>query len=114
MIAAYTRGIRQPMEILYSTRAARWITLTLFVAQGLDSAALMANATINPIVGADLSGSDTLAGLPGTLLLGAASAAQPADHLMQRVGRRWGLALGFFIGLLGMGVRRRSRSAPCF
>ena len=63
----------------YSTRAARQITWTLFVAQGLGSAALIANTTINPIVGADLSGSDALAGLPGMLLLlGAASAAQPA------------------------------------
>jgi MFS family permease len=91
------------MEIHYSTRAARQITWTLFVAQGLGSAALIANTTVNPIVGADLSGSDALAGLPGTLLLlGAASAAQPAGRLMQRVGRRWGLALGFGIGALGM------------
>jgi MFS family permease len=91
------------MEIHYSTRAARQITWTLFVAQGLGSAALIANSTVNPIVGADLSGSDALAGLPGTLLLlGAASAAQPAGRLMQRIGRRWGLALGFCIGALGM------------
>jgi len=87
----------------YSTHAARRITWTLFVAQALGSAALIANTTVNPIVGADLSGSDALAGLPGTLLLlGAASAAQPAGRLMQRVGRRWGLALGFCIGSLGM------------
>jgi len=87
----------------YSTRAAHQITGTLFVAQALGSAALIANTIVNPIVGADLSGSDALAGLPGTLLLlGAASAAQPAGRLMQRVGRRWGLALGFCIGSLGM------------
>ena len=91
------------MEIHYSTRAARRITWTLFVVQGLGSAALIANATVNPIVGAELSGREALAGLPGTLLLlGAAGAAQPAGHLMQRVGRRWGLALGFLIGLVGM------------
>ena len=90
-------------EQQYSTRAARRITWTLFVAQGLASAALIANGTVNPIVGAELSGREALAGLPGTLLLlGAAGAAQPAGHLMQRVGRRWGLALGFFIGLVGM------------
>src|SRR5262245_45551750 len=91
------------MSVAYSAGAARRITWTLFVAQSLGSAALIANATVNPIVGAKLSGSDALAGLPSTLLLlGAASAAQPAGYLMQRVGRRWGLALGFFIGLVGM------------
>jgi MFS family permease len=91
------------MSVTYSAGAARRITWTLFVTQSLGSAALIANATVNPIVGAELSGADALAGLPGTLLLlGAAGAAQPAGHLMQRVGRRWGLALGFFVGLAGM------------
>jgi MFS family permease len=91
------------MTVVYSAGAARRITWTLFVAQSLGSAALIANATVNPIIGAQLSGSDALAGLPSTLLLlGAASAAQPAGYLMQRVGRRWGIALGFFIGLAGM------------
>jgi len=90
-------------EQQYSTGAARRITWILFIAQGLASAALIANGAVNPIVGAELSGREALAGLPGTLLLlGAAAAAQPAGHLMQRVGRRWGLALGFFIGLAGM------------
>src|SRR5262245_66685399 len=91
------------MDVTYSAKAARRITWTLFVTQSLGSAALIANATVNPIVGAKLSGSDALAGLPSTLLLlGAASAAQPAGKLMQRMGRRWGLALGFFLGTLGM------------
>ena len=91
------------MDIRYSSKAARRIIWTLFVAQSLGSAALIANSTVNPILGADLSGQDALAGLPGTvLLLGAASAAQPAGQLMQRVGRRWGLAIGFFVGLAGM------------
>src|SRR5215208_173230 len=105
--ALLTNGARAEADTMsaqhYSTRAARRITWILFVAQGLGSAALIANTTVNPIVGAELSGSDALAGLPGTLLLlGAASAAQPAGHLMQRVGRRWGLALGFCIGSLGI------------
>jgi MFS family permease len=91
------------MSITYSASAARRITWTLFMAQSLGSAALIANATVNAIVGAKLSGRDALGGLPGTLLLlGAASAAQPAGYLMQRVGRRWGLALGFLIGTIGM------------
>ncbi len=93
------------MRSIYSASAARRITWTLFVAQSLGSAALIANATVNPIIGSKLGGSDALAGLPGTLLLlGAASAAQPAGMLMQRVGRRWGLVLGFFLGSIGMVV----------
>lgn len=88
---------------VYTPRAARRITAILFVAQSLGSAALIANATVNPIVGAALSRRDALAGLPGTLLLiGAASAAYPSARLMERVGRRWGLALGFSVGSAGM------------
>jgi MFS family permease len=93
------------MSAAYSSAAARRITWVLFVTQSLGSAALIANATVNPIVGTKLSGQQALAGLPGTLLLlGAASAARPAGYLMQRLGRRWGLALGFFVGLAGMVV----------
>ncbi|MEN9934988.1 MAG: hypothetical protein RLZZ387_1567 [Chloroflexota bacterium] len=87
----------------YSPAAARRIATTLFVTQSLASAGLIANATINPIIGSRLSGQDALAGLPGTLLLlGAAGAAYPAGRLMQRLGRRPGLALGFLAGTLGM------------
>lgn len=91
------------MRLTYSTGAARRIAWTLFVTQSLASAALIANATVNPIIGAKLSGQDALAGLPGTLLLlGAAGAAYPAGWLMERAGRRGGLALGFLSGLAGM------------
>ena len=88
-----------------SPGASRRIVTTLFITQCLGSAALIANSTVNPIVGTKLSGRDELAGLPGTLLLiGAATAAPWAGRLMSRWGRRWGLALGFFVGALGMTV----------
>jgi MFS family permease len=91
------------MTLSYSASAARRITWTLFAAQSLGSAALIANATVNAIVGVELSGNQGYAGVPGTLLLiGAAGIAPFAGRLMQRIGRRWGLALGFFIGAFGM------------
>jgi MFS family permease len=91
--------------ISYSPKVARRIVAALFASQCLGSAALIANATVNSIVGAKLSGRDDLAGLPGTLVLfGAAAAAPWAGRLMQRWGRRPGLALGFFIGLVGMAL----------
>ena len=46
------------MRAVYTPAAARRITAILFVAQSLGSAALIANATVNPIVGATLSGRD--------------------------------------------------------
>jgi hypothetical protein len=60
------------MSVAFSTSAARRIVATLFITQSLGSAALIANATVNPI------------------------------RLMQRFGRRWGLAIGFFAGCIGM------------
>ena len=81
------------------------IAQILFITQSLGSAALISNATVNPIIGSKLGGSDILAGVPGTLLLmGAAIASYPAGILMQRIGRRPGLALGFFLGAFGMAV----------
>ncbi len=91
------------MSITYSPSAARRIITTLFISQSLGSAALIANATVNPIAAVALSGRDGLAGLPGMLLLlGAASTAQPAGRAMERIGRRLGLAAGFFVGMVGM------------
>ena len=74
------------------------IAQILFITQSLGSAALIANATVNPIVGSKLGGSDILAGVPGTLLLlGAAIASYPAGILMQRIGApvwRWASTWG--------------------
>ena len=87
----------------YSPGVSRRLMITLFASQSLASAAFVANATINPIVGAELSGEPGLAGLPGTLLLiGAACGAYPAGRLIQRIGWRPGLTFGLIAGLIGM------------
>jgi len=103
------------MSVAYSTSASRRITWTLFVTQSLALAAVIANSAVNPIIGATLSGQDALAGLPSTLMLiGAASAAYPAGRLMERIGRRGGLALGFLSGLVGMLIAGGSVIAHSF
>ena len=76
--------------------------LALLLTQSIASAALLTSSTVNPIVSAQLSGQDALAGLPTALVLGGASlAAYPAGRFMGRYGRRSGLALGSVIGIAG-------------
>ncbi len=78
------------------------ITAVLFVSQSLYSAAIIASFTLMPILAASLSGQDSLAGIPSTLtLVGRAAAAYPMGWLMDKVGRRLGLSLGFGLSVLG-------------
>jgi len=81
---------------------ARKITRTLFLSQGVVSAALITTGTVNSIAGAELSGVIAWAGLPATvLLLSAALGALTWGILMERIGRRGGLALGLVVGAIG-------------
>ena len=81
------------------------IMVALFFAQALFSAAVIAAFTLSPINAADLAGSVGAAGLPVTVgLVGRALVAYPAGWLMDRIGRRRGLALGFFLGIAGAAV----------
>ena len=85
--------------------ARRRLTATLFVAQSFFSAAMIASFTITPILAAQLSGNDSAAGLPSTIsLLGRAAAAYPFGWLMDRIGRRLGLSLGYGLGVAGMAL----------
>lgn len=84
------------------TRIARKITLVLFAAQSLASAGFIAAATINPILGAKLASNRSLATLPTAVyLLSGALSASAWGYLMDRIGRRNGIALGLVIGVLG-------------
>jgi MFS family permease len=81
------------------------ITAALFVAQSLFSASTITVFTLSPIIAAQLSGSDAAAGLPSTVnLLGRAAVAYPMGWLMDRLGRRFGLTLGFLIGAVGAAI----------
>ncbi len=81
------------------------ITNTLFIAQSLASAGFIAVATLNAIIGAKLGGSASWSGVPSAVyLLGSAGAAYLWGYLMDRIGRRGGLALGLVIGAVGAGT----------
>lgn len=81
---------------------ARRITATLFAAQSLASAATVAFFPVVSIIGAQLSGRPSWAGVPGMVyLLGMAFSAFGWGHLMDRLGRRGTLVLGLVIGSVG-------------
>jgi MFS family permease len=86
------------------SRVARRITFTLFLAQSLFSAGYIAAATINSILGAELSGAQW-AGLPAAVgLVGSALGASIWGVLMDKIGRRNGIALGLIFGVIGAGL----------
>lgn len=83
-------------------RIARKITFILFLAQSLASAGFIAAATLNSIIGAQLGGSSGWAGVPSAVyLLAGAFAASAWGALMERFGRRNGIAAGMAFGVLG-------------
>lgn len=87
------------------SQAAWKTTAILFVAQSLSSAAIIATATVLPIIGDDLSGHPSWAGVPFAMLqLAAAPAAFMWGLLWDRTGRRDGLSLGVLVGLAGMAL----------
>ncbi len=81
--------------------AARRITRTLFLAQSLGSAATVAIFPIVAILGAQLSGRPSWAGVPSMVyLLGSAFSAFGWGQLMDRIGRRPTLVLGLLLGCI--------------
>jgi MFS family permease len=79
------------------------ITIALFAAQSLFSAAVIVAFTLTPIIAVELGGSESRTGWPGTItLVGRALLAYPLGWLMDRVGRRLGISLGYVFGIIGV------------
>jgi MFS family permease len=74
----------------------------VFASSSLFTASQIAAFTLMSIIAAQLGGGDSLAGVPATMqLIGRAAVAFPIGWLMGRAGRRVGLTIGFFIGIVG-------------
>lgn len=76
--------------------------IALFVGVAFGSTGYIAAVTVAAIVGKDLLGSATLAGVPGaTVVLGAAAGSIMLSSIMARRGRRLGLTVGYGLAVLG-------------
>ena len=84
---------------------ARKITTILFAQQSLASAGFIAAATLNSIVGKELSQHANWAGVPTAVyLLAGAFSAFMWGYVFDAIGRRGGLVIGLIIGVIGSGV----------
>lgn len=84
------------------SRIARRITFVLFLAQSFASAGFIAAAAINPILGEKLASDRSLATVPvAAYLFSGALSASMWGHVMDRIGRRNGIALSLVLGMIG-------------
>ncbi len=82
---------------------ARRITTVLFATTSLHSMAIVAIFTVTPIIAVRMTGSDASAGVPSTVMaLGRAAGAYPVGWMMDRLGRRLGLSVGFLAAIVGV------------
>lgn len=80
----------------------RRLTATLLAGQSISSLGMTSAITVGSIAASHLFGTTALAGVPTTMfVLGSALGAYPAGRLMERFGRRFGLVLGFLVGVFG-------------
>lgn len=92
-----------PSPPAVSPAVQRRITVTLFVVQSIFGAAMIATFTLTSIVAARLSGFESLAGVPSTLVLGGrAFIGYPIGWVMDHHGRRPAFVIGYALGIVGM------------
>jgi MFS family permease len=78
------------------------LIMTLLAAQVCGSTGHTLTLAVGSIVAADLTGDNTLSGVPVAVgALGGALASVPLSQLMGRAGRRPGLVLGYLLAVLG-------------
>ncbi len=92
-----------PMTNVELERLRRRTVATLVAGVALGSTGHIAAVTVATIVAQDIAGgSSAWSGAPGaTVVLGAAAGALGLSSIMVRRGRRFGLALGYAIGVIG-------------
>ncbi|HZJ09739.1 MAG TPA: MFS transporter, partial [Trueperaceae bacterium] len=89
-------------ELELRRRQSRRITIALLVSQSLGSAGTVAAATVAAIVGAELSGLTSLAGLPSAVnQVGIALGSLLWSRLSDRIGRRRALSTALLTGAAG-------------
>jgi MFS family permease len=94
--------LEEASQVEKHNQQVRNVLFTLLVAQGLGSAAISSTATIATIVGAELSGGTSLAGLPSSVFqLGTAFASIFWSLRSDKIGWRWTLGLAVFVGAVG-------------
>ena len=85
-----------------ATAARSRLIMTLLAAQVCGSTGHTLTLAVGSIVAADLTGNNTLSGVPVAVgALGGALASVPLSRLMGRAGRRPGLALGYLLAVFG-------------
>lgn len=96
----WVAGVRWPDERLRQVQ--RRTMRTLVVSQALGGLGLSIGFAVSALLAEEVSGSETLAGLPQTMqVLGAAVASWLLARVMGRRGRRVGLSVGYLVGAAG-------------
>jgi MFS family permease len=97
---------KNEVSMTHLEKSSKKITATLVAVQSLVSASFIMLFTVGSIIVVELAGGNSQwTGVPSTLVLvGAVVIAYPIGRLMDRAGRRPGLALGYVFGILGTGL----------
>jgi MFS family permease len=108
--ASSLEGEGKTARTLYDCpRISRRIGSTLFATESVAQAAFIASGTVSALASVALAGDVARGGVPAAVLrLTAALAAPVVAVLTERLGRRWGLALGLAVGALGAVLAARA------